>query len=132
MQKYTTNGSLPTNQNNYNAIINNNFGGYNNMNYINRRKVRQNVKFNQNVEIYDIESYKELNKLLTYDEEEGIKELLKEDPNIKLYGDYRKHDNNSNTNTSTRTSSNYNPFGNFRNPNATRRRVDPKCCCILL
>ena len=120
-------GSLPTNQSNYNGIVNNNIN-------LNKIKPEKNFKFNQNVEVYNIESYKALNKELTYNEEEGLAELLKENPNFKLFNDdFKRHlSQDSNSNNTRNYNSVNSQFGNFRNPNAMRRNVDPQCCCIIL
>ena len=133
MQKYVNSyGEIPTNQNNYNIIANNNYINGNNANNINKIKTKKKVKINPNVEIYNIESYKELNKLLTYDEEEGIRELLKDDPNFKIYNDYARHNSQKSDNSKTKSkASTYDPFGNFANPNARRKNVKPECCCLL-
>ena len=109
--------TFPTNQNNNNKGLKSQ--------QLNSRKKR--VKWNEKVEIYDIESYKELNKLLTYDVEEGLKEYLEENPNYKLFGDNHK---GKNLDESIKKK-NYNPFGNFSNPNAMRRNIKNECCCIL-
>ena len=120
-------GSLPTNQSNYNGIVNNNIN-------LNKKKPEKMVKFNQNVEIYNIESYKELNKELTYNEEEGLAEFLKENPNFKLFNvDFKRHfDHDSNLSYVRNYNSVNSQFGYCRNPNTMRKNVDPQCCCIIL
>ena len=72
--------------------------------------------------------------LYTYNEEEGLAELLKENPNFKLFNDdFKRHlSQDSNSNNTRNYNSVNSQFGNFRNPNAMRRNVDPQCCCIIL
>ena len=100
-------------------IANNNYINGNNANYINKNTIKKEIKINPNVEIYNVDSYKELNKLLTYDENEGIKELLKENPNFKIYNDYARNNSLKSDNSKTKSkASTYDPFGNYGNPNA--------------
>ena len=112
--------SLPTSHNS-NLGINN----IPKLKNINEKKSLKTVTFNDTVVIYSVESYKELNKKLCYNEEEGLAEFYKEFPseyNARIYGKYYNNNNN-----------NYNKyFGGFRNPNVTRRNVDPECCCNIM
>lgn len=81
------------------------------------------VTFNDSVVIYSVESYKDHNKKFCYNEEEGLAEFYKEFPseyNSRFVGKYNK-------------SYNYDRyFGGFRNPNVTRRNVNPECCCNIM
>ena len=120
-------GSLTTNQSNYNRIVNNNIN-------LNKKKPKKIFQINQNVEVFNIESYKELNKKLTYNEEEGFAEFLKENTNFKLFKDDFKGNICLDSNLSNVR--NYNGVkiksGNFWNPNVMKRNVDHQCCCIIL
>ena len=110
--------SLPTSHNS-NIGINKGI----NLKNINKKRQLKAVSFKDTVIIYDVESYKELNKKLCFNEEEGLAEFYKEFPseyNSKLLNKYSDKNN-------------YNKyFGGFRNPNATRRNVDPECCCNIM
>ena len=86
-----------------------------NENYI-KRKNEKKVTFNNKIEIFDVESYKALNKKLTFNEEEGLAELQKSLPygfNGKFFGLSQKY------------------FSTNANPNC-RRNVDPECCCLII
>ena len=75
------------------------------------------MNFVETIIIYDVESFKELNKLLTYDEEEGLKEFYKTSPlkhNLYDYKSLYDHKFSSNPNYRIR-----------RNPNSDE-------CCIML
>ena len=81
-----------------------------------KRKNGKKVTFNDKIEIYDVESYKMLNKKLTFNEEEGLAELKKSNPNGfngKFFGLSEKY------------------FTTNSNPNF-RRNVDPECCCLII
>ena len=108
--------SFPTHQNsnqlNYNSI---------NVNMVKGKKTSKNVKFNDRVIVYSVESYKELNKLLTYDEMEGFAEFFRENP--FGYNGFRLYNKTNNKN---------NNFGFVGNPNATKRNINNQCCCNII
>ena len=99
--------SIQTNPNSIEVINNNNKQG-------------KTVSFNETIEIHHVESYKDHNKKLTYNEEEGLAEFYKSLPfghNGKVFGPFNKYFiKNSVYNT---------------NPNY-RKNVDPDCCCIII
>ena len=105
--------SFPTNQNS-NEFINN---GYN-ANTPKGKKVAKKVKFNDTVVIYNVESFKDLNKKLCYNEEEGLAEFYREFPfgynNGKGFGPFGKYQGST-----------------IRNPNVTRKNVNSECCSII-
>ena len=105
--------SFPTLQNS-NELNNNEIS----VNTIKEKKISKNVKFNDQVVVYSVESYKDLNKLLTYNEEEGLAEFYRDNPfgydGFRLYN--RKNNN----------------FGFVRNPNVTRRNINNQCCCSII
>ena len=105
--------SFPTNQNS-NEFINN---GYN-VKTPNGKKGAKKVKFNDTVVIYNVESYKDLNKKLCYNEEEGLAEFYREFPfgynNGKGFGPFGKYQGPT-----------------IRNPNVTRKNVNSECCNII-
>ena len=100
--------SQQTNKNS-NQILNKNLEGNNTI-----QKPKKNVTFNENIIIYDVESYKELNKLLTYDDKQGLEEY------------YRSHHHGFYDYKSL-----YN-IKHFSNPNTRIRRDPNDGCCILL
>ena len=90
---------------------------------ISEKRHLKNVTFNDTVVIYSVESYKEHNKKNCYNEEEGLAEFYKEFPseyNARVFGKYNNYKNFNKY------------FGGFRNPNVTRRNVDPECCCNIM
>ena len=89
-----------TNQN-PNQLINVNANA--NQNFINKtKKIPKKVTFNDAITIYNIESYKEFNKLMTHYEEEGFNEYYSSNPI------------------------------NHHNPNARIRKNPTDDCCFIL
>lgn len=86
----------------------------------NEKKATKKVQFNDTVVIYNVESYKQHNKEFCYDEQEGFEEFSKEFPDY-----FARRFNNYNNNQNTYSNA-------YRNPNVTRKYVDPECCCIIL
>ena len=106
---------LPTNQyNNGENIIYNNiyYIPPSNENNIKRKGKQKNVSFNNNVQIINVESYKEYNKLYSYDIEEINDNFLKEEEN-NYYFENKKIDNK------------------YRKSLISRKKEE-KCCCIIL
>ena len=90
---------------------------------MNEKRQLKTVTFKDTVIIYDVESYKEHNKKFCFNEEEGLAEFYKEFPseyNSRLFSKYSDKNNFNRY------------FGGFRNPNVTRRNVDPECCCNIM
>ncbi len=76
----------------------------------------KNLTFLETITIYDVESYKELNKLLTYDEEEGLREYYKS--HHHHFYDYKSlYDHNH--------------LHRSNNPNTRIRRNPDECCLVL-
>ena len=110
--------SLPTSHNSNIGISNGQ-----NLKNINEKRQLKTVTFKDTVIIYDVESYKEHNKKFCFNEEEGLAEFYKEFPseyNSRLFSKYSDKNNFNRY------------FGGFRNPNVTRRNVDPECCCNIM
>lgn len=103
--------TLPMNQT-QNQLINENI----NKNNLDNTKKKK-VTFVETVTVYDVESFKAINKLLTYDENEGLKEFYKTSPYKHNFYDYKSlydHKHNRNPNYRVR-----------KNPNSNE-------CCIML
>jgi hypothetical protein len=105
---------------NYNNIINTNPN--NNVlinNYFNTKKeggIQKKVKFNNEVEIYNVESYKEHNKKFCYNiNEEDYQYLNSEDKYKENFNKYLKKFKNNN---------------NYNVQQKTEKSND--CCCILI
>ena len=100
------NNNINTNPNN-NVLINN---------YFNTKKeggIQKKVKFNNEVEIYNVESYKEHNKKFCYNEEEELDNLNKKEFG---YNDYY-----------------FNKYANqFNNDGNNKVKNKSECCCIIL
>jgi hypothetical protein len=100
------NYQFSTNPNN-NVLINN---------YFNTKKeggIQKKVKFNNEVEIYNVESYKEHNKKFCYNEEEELDNLNKKEFG---YNDYY-----------------FNKYANqFNNDGNNKVKNKSECCCIIL
>ena len=86
-------------------------------------KPKKKVTFNQTVTFFNVESYKELNKLLCYDEEDGLKEYYRSLPygaNPHNYYDYKSlYDLHKKTNYKKATN------------NKIRKENNNECCIIL-
>ena len=115
--------SLPTSHNS-NARINNEPKLEN----LSQKRNLKAVKFNDTVVIYSVESYKKHNKEFCYDEKEGLAEYYKEFPSAYDSKMFAKYKNYNNYNYNNR----YFGGGEFRNPNVTRRNIDPECCCYIM
>ena len=101
------NNHINTNPNN-NILINN---------YFNTKKgggIQKKVKFNNEVEIYNVESYKAHNKKFCYNGEDELENLNKKEYG---YNDYY-----------------FNKYANHFNTNDENNKVKNKseCCCIIL
>ena len=118
---------------------------YNNAN----KNIIKKVKFNYDVEVFNVESYKEHNKLFTFKEEEEIKDLydIEIGKNISRRSRFsnlkssihksrkmiNNELNNSNKNNFNNNIYNKNYFNNNKNNNFNKNNYSEKsdCCCII-
>jgi len=104
------------NYNNNNPIINNNML-INQNNKANDKK----VSFNNNVVEINVESYKDYNKLMSYNEEDIYENLQRKD-SLSNFIEKKNLDNKNNN-------YNYNNYNN--NLVQTRPRKENECCCLI-
>ncbi len=104
------------NYNNNNPIINNNML-INQNNKANDKK----VSFNNNVVEINVESYKDYNKLMSYNEEDIYENLQRKD-SLSNFIEKKNLDNKNNN-------YNYNNYNN--NLVQIRPRKENECCCLI-
>ena len=121
----------------------------NNYNNANKNIIKK-VKFNYDVEVFNVESYKEHNKLFTFKEEEEIKDLYDIEigknisrrsrfSNLKSYIHKSRKminnelNNNNKNNNFNNNIYNKNYFNNNKNNNFNKNNYSEKsdCCCII-
>ena len=85
-----------------------------NTNMINQTKNKKKVRFNNNVVVINVESYKEYNKLYSYDEDDICNNYLMKDE----YQNYFENAINNN---------NY----NIRKKYETSKKKEDECCCNI-
>ena len=97
-----------------------NINGYNE-NIATKKKQLKKVNFKETITIYDVESYKEHNKMFTYNEQEGLAEYFNTFHTLP-FGRKPVYGNEVNDKY----------FSNCRNPNVTRRNVKSDSCCNII
>ena len=132
MQQYQTyqNGYSFPNKQNSNTFLKSNINVNNNI----PAKKHKVVKFDDNVVIYNVESYKELNKKFCYNEEEALANYY----GIQSYenthfNDYKFLYENKNNNNYNNYNYNYNNYNkNYYNATKHKKKSNSECSCIIL